>query len=452
MIYSLYHSGKSYILIETDNLSFKGFDNMLKFSGNKNSNSLAIAIEPSKIKFYYMSAGDKNTLTTTEYDYKPYIFSAGFYGELTAKAADYLAKNPSVANDTNITVVVPDSGVATDTLLIPTMSRHKLNESLAVAIEGSYRKHADLEVNSFMSMQNKRQTLYSLVIMRKDLLKWITAACNEAKLKPNMVTHSAACTANAVCQLNPKLRASSYMFMDIREEKTNVVFVIKGRAAGYYPLPFGYSILQKKHVVSEDMLFEHSVAELVVLNAKEKAKAKQLTMMQDDTLQGQAEELSQEADSANADANANTNAEQETEEYDEFEEMAEKAALNDTTIKTLPKKVPRKLPKFMLRPDPTTEEETAYENFRIFVKWALNLIRANDKIKLQGALETVYVNMPQNFSHVIDKANEEKDENGITFTYFDIHSEKNSIARNLDAFGALFPATVNTVSVFEDKG
>ncbi len=417
---------------------------MLKFSGNKNNNSLAIVIKPSKLKFYYMSAGDKNTLTTAEYDYKAILFSAGFYGELTTMVTDYLAKNPTVATDTAITLVLPDSGMATDTLLIPTMNKRKLSESLKVAIEGSYRKHGELEINSFMAMQNKRQTLFALVIMRKDLLKWVSAACNDAKLKPQIVTHASACIVNAIAQLNPKLRTSSYMFIDIKENSTTVIFVIHGRAAGYYPLPFGYSILQKKHVVSEDMLFEHSVAELVVLNAKEKAKAKQLTMMQDDTLQGQAEELSQEADGAVA--------VDEDEGPDEFEEIAEKAAMNDTAIKTLPKKVPRKLPKFMLRPEPTTDEAMAYENFRIFIKWALNLIQSNDKIKMQGSLETVYVNMPENFSFVIDKANEEKEENGITFTYFDIHAEKSNISRNLEAFGALFPSTINKVSVFGDNG
>ena len=42
-------------------------------------------------------------------------------------------------------------------------------------------------------------------------------------------------------------------------------------------------------------------------------------------------------------------------------------------------RVARKLPKFMQRPTPTNARDFVYENFRIFVKWALSYLRGNEK-------------------------------------------------------------------------
>ena len=60
-------------------------------------------------------------------------------------------------------------------------------------------------------------------------------------------------------------------------------FSNKGRTIGSYFLQYGYKILESNKLVYENMLSNHDLAEITVLNAKEKAKAKQLTTLSDET-------------------------------------------------------------------------------------------------------------------------------------------------------------------------
>lgn len=106
---------------------------------------------------------------------------------------------------------------------------------------------------------------------------------------PTFVTFPANTTVNAVGKLRPKFKRSSYLMLDIKENCTRVIFAVKGHAVGASVLPFGFEILSDKKVVAEDMLFDHSFADLTVINANERAKAKSLTMMAEDRSQTELE-------------------------------------------------------------------------------------------------------------------------------------------------------------------
>ena len=112
------------------------------------------------------------------------------------------------------------------------------------------------------------------------------------------------------------------------------------------------------------------------------------------------------------------------------------------------KKTPRKLPKFMQREVPETEEGIAYENFRVFVKWALTLIDSNKKLTDLGKPEFVCVNIPDDLAGVIEKTNEESAENGITFTCLPSFAEAPIVAANLELYGGLFTKQLNPTVKF----
>lgn len=174
------------------------------------------------------------------------------------------------------------------------------------------------------------------------------------------------------------------------------------------------------------MLFDHSLAELAVINARERAKSKKLTVMEDEE---------DEEDLLPIDAEEGAAA------------MAESETLTVGTQKVL-KKTPRKLPKFMLRDLPETEEGIAYENFRVFMKWALTLIDSNKKITDLGKLEYVCVNLPEDLAGVVAKANEESAENGILFTRLKTEGIAPLVTTNLDLYGGLFPRQINPAVKF----
>ena len=414
--------------------------------------STVITIDPedSLIKFFSMTAGDENSLNSETKKCKTRLFDKEFFETFQEIVNDYALQHPS-AQAAGVTIVLPDRSVATDVISIPTLRRKKTEESLSVAINDLYKNSSDLKINSFMTLQNKQYTTYGISIIRNSILSSLYTACSTCKMLPQAITFAANSTVNAVQSLNPKLNNETYLLMDIKSDFTRISFVSKGRTCGYYSLPFGYSILEHtRHLAAEDMLFDHSKADLLVLNAKEKAKAKQLTMMQDDNATQIGESMAE--DEAEANTNETPNDDEFPDDEDENEgDVFTKANVNqqsNVVFKTLPKKQPRRLPKYMLRPAPHSEDEYTYENFRLFVKWALNLIQTNRKQLWQDKPDCVYVNMPNKFNFLYDMVNEEKKQNGVTFSPLDTKGIGDNILNNLECYGGFFTSQFNQSNNF----
>lgn len=248
------------------------------------------------------------------------------------------------------------------------------------------------------------------------------------KMLVDTLSFASASTVTAATVLNPKLKNASYLFLDIKDIYSHFSFVVDGKVIGYYSLPFGLEFLRSPQVISEDMLFDHSYAELTVLNAKERAQSQTLSTMP--TFENV---LSDTA--AGSEEGGNVSAEQ----NDSDELSIQKIFFNKT---------PRNLPKFMRRDVPDTEDAIAYENFRIFVKWALSLIQNNEKITIIRKPEFVCVNLPSNLAYVLDMANAESKENGIMFTRLSVPDDDPIIASSLELYGGLFPSQINPGNKF----
>lgn len=401
-----------------------------------------IAIDPdaSTVTFYSMTGNEKSTITTESVSYRARPFDSEFFEKFTDILRKYAEKHPSDVA-AKVTVVLPNRVIAQDTINVPTIKKLQMNSSVDVSMERIYKNKANLKINKFLAAQNKQYSTYSLTMIRSQLLAAIYTACSTSKMMASTVTFVSNAAVNAAQILSPKLKNASYLLLDIKEESAHFAFVAKGRTTGSYSLPFGASILRGgKKLASEDMLFDHSLGELTVLNAKERAKAKALTVMGDDsaTQVGQAQ--------ANDAVDAVDNP-------DSFEDDTPSIVSTPTvestnTIKVLPKKQPRKLPKFMLRPTPETEEGYTYENFRIFMKWALSLIQGNKKLTEQGKPETVVVNMDPEFAFLFDMINAEKEENGLEFQPLELHNEKPIVWQNLELYGGFFTNNFNKTNNF----
>lgn len=86
-----------------------------------------------------------------------------------------------------------------------------------------------------------------------------------------------AAAAGALFELRPKVKKDNLLFVDIKENSTLLILTEKDRILGFSELPFGQDILKPNKVVGENTIYGDDVAELAVLNAKESARAKQLT-------------------------------------------------------------------------------------------------------------------------------------------------------------------------------
>ena len=376
--------------------------------GNKNNfRSAVISVDPlsETIKFGFMTEEGK-TLSTASYGYTPRAFDKEFFYHL-AGVLEQQTKNPC-ADLQKVSLILPDQLFLLDMVSVPVIHRKAMQNSLSLAIENIYGNTEELNLKTFAIRQTKQTATYGLTGIRRDLLSELRRVFSENGVSVEEVTFASNAAANGAVALNGKLRNGSFLLLDIKENYSRFAFVIRGCTMGYYDLPFGYGMLYESRVAAENTLFDHRAGELLVLNAKERARAKQLTTDGDTSRQSDGE-------------------------Y-EYEDEFGKAG--------------KKLPKFMLRPVPRSKDEYVYENFRIFVKWALELIAGNDELVSLAGIDTVCVNMPAAYIGVLEAVNRAKAEHGVIFTPLLAEGTDPVLAENLELYGAFFLNRSNEENTF----
>ena len=395
------------------------------------SNVISIDIDNEIIHFFSTDPKDKKTIRHDAQSYRARPFDDEFFEKFSHILKLHSEHNPNQQMQ-KVSLILPDTVFLTDMINIPTIQKKAMSTSLEVAIQAIYKNIDELSYKTFSAAQNKQYTTYGLVGIRKDIISKFKDVCSDNHVSISNVTFAANATVNGAFALNPKLKNGSFLLLDIKEKSAQLSLAVKGRTVGSYSLPFGYSILSKTIKVSEDLLFDHSPAELLVLNAKERARAKQLTVGEEFMAMKSEPEIA-------------------TEEHEEEQtEVAEAAEDSFETVYSagLSKKVARKLPKFMQREAPTSEEGYVYENFRIFLKWTLDFISNNATLVNLGEIDTVYVNMPQENAFLYDMINADEEEHKVRFLPLLDSAEQDNAARNLDLYGGFYVKQYNKINNF----
>lgn len=427
----------------------------------KNNYTTTIAIDAMRSVFHFYTAlnGDKQNVTHYVKSFGGTLFDDDFMDKFRAAVMDFVMENPA-EGIRKVSVIIPDCAVLTDAVKIPTLSGFgQSKKALDDTLDGLFLNHADLRVIAKQAATNKQYATYAITAVQKRIASAVYAACSENKLLVDTLTFTSNAAAGGAAVLNPKLKNASYLLLDIKDVYSRFVFVAGGKTVGFYSLPFGLEFLRKPRVTQEDMLFDHSVAELAVINAREKAKSKKLTVMaasedeaiyddQTDEDEGvvaeQAEPVEQSETAAEQSA-----AEGEIPDYLQVqqpwssEQQPVAATRPQPTPKLFIRKGPRKLPKFMQRDVPETPEGILYENFRVFEKWALTLIAGNEKLTDLGAPQFVCVNLPDDLVSVLDIVNEAAEENGISFVALPHGNAAAEVTDNLELYGGLYPKQIN---------
>ena len=334
-------------------------------------------------------------------------------------------KNPGADLQKSM-IILPDYLFLMDTVKIPVIHRRAMSHSLSLAVESMYKNASELNITTIGIQQNRQYATYGLIGVRQDLLALLRQACSQIGVGVAGVTFAANATANGALAANSKLKNGTFLLLDIKEDYAQFAFVVKGNTMGYYDLPFGYNALYRSRLAAEDLLFDHDAADLLVLNAKEKARAKQLTMGSDGMASAQHDGSFQDDD--------------------ENPEQPEASITFDTVGSG--KKTARRLPKFMLRPTPQSREEYVYENFRIFMKWALDLIRGNGDIVDTNDGLTVYVNMPAEYRYLFNMVNTEDNGQNVVFSPLLAENADENICASLELYGGLYSNLYNKQNTF----
>ncbi len=397
------------------------------------TNSSVVYIDPADKSIHYYS-DNTGRIIHDSVNYKGKNFDKDFFDKFSAALQEMLKKyTPSQASGS--VILLPDSAVITDVMTFPTMKSSSLRSTVDAAVSGLFADKNSMVLQYECVNTTRQYASYCLTGVRKDIVADLRAAAATARFAANTVTFASEASARAVSVLGSKIKDTNYLLLDIKENFARITYIYKGMAVGFASLPFGYSVLQSKKVAAEDMLFNHSVAELAVLNAREKAKAKALSVMDNG------------ADISGAMSGGSADDADEENPFAGTENLVVRRG-EAGMIKTLPKKVARKLPKYMLRPTPNTGEGVRDENFRLFTKWVLCFLQGSDRLQVLGDCKTVYVNMPEELLGAIDAANQEKDENGIVFAPCLFDSKNTEVLQNLELYGALYATRGRNRNIF----
>lgn len=349
-----------------------------------------------------------------EFSYTQQFLSDEFMEEFKQICTTFVQARPS-NRQMACYLSLPNLMVTMDNVSLPQMRRGKLNSALQSHLQNLYKNYKDLQFNSYTVSSNKKQTTFYLTIIRRTFLDNLYRAMAENRLYSKGTSFTANCTINSVLQFKPNYRKKNFIFLDIHSAYTNVSVCFKGRTAGFCTLLLGTDHLADDEVFQEDLLYRHEAAELAITNAKERAQSKRLTMQT-------------EEDSAIEEAD---------DEMDAEEEKIEQKSVG----------MRKRLPKFMLRPEPTDPKGYIYENFRMFIKWAFLYRKQLQSQEYLPPVDCVLVNLPQEYSFVIDMANAEEEGRGLPFEYFNL-SENQMVMNNLDMIGALYCGAYNKKANF----
>lgn len=416
------------------------------------STTIAIDTRRSTIHYYSMLGTDQSSIVHNVKSYGGYSFDEAFFTRFKEVISEFVAETPS-ESIRKISLILPDNAVALDTVNVPTMrSRGSTKNAIALTLGEIYRNSADLKMQYHVAAQNRQYTTFSTAAIQKRILTGIYSICSENKMLVETTTFAASSTVGALTALNPKLKNANYLFLDVKDAYSRFVFVVNGRAVGFYQLPFGLEFLGGTRYVQEDMLFDHTMADLTVLNAREKAKAKKLTVLAESAEAFEAEAQAAEPSAKPAAPEAESDLIEEPDAPEAADSIAEPFTMTSgqriSAPKIMAKKTPRRLPKFMQRPIPETAEEIINENFRVFVKWALSLLITNEKLTTLGMPEFVCVNLPDHLSFVLDNVNDHKQENGVEFRRIGNDNAARTVLENLELYGGFFPKNIHQTNKF----
>lgn len=413
--------------------------------------------------------------------FKSRIFTDDFFEEAKTVLEDYFAQHPSLQN-LQAYVVLPNLAVGFETFNLPNMKRSQMTQAVETELANLYEgRQKDCKVNTSVLYHNKQYTTIGAIYFNKKLIAQIYKLLTDVKVFPKVTTYSGNALLNSVYNFVPQTRGKSFVFADVHNEYTEIAVSSKGKTLGVAIIPHGMSVVRSEKVEQEYMRTNHDIGELAVINAREMAKAKSLTMTETDpsvipegaTIADYAVDpsatVSEEEKTAAEDTTEETASEQGVEnpatedvaapseggsddfyesEEDEEKRLAEEAKAKQKKIKVF-KKMPRRYPKFMTREAPETEEGVQFENWRIIVKWILLYARQAELTEYIDAPDYVLVNMPQDYYFLLEQTNVEQGNDGLQFKPFDVADKMaGTIKGNLNLYGGLFSSHYNKTNNF----
>ncbi|MBO4323244.1 MAG: hypothetical protein J5836_01135 [Clostridia bacterium] len=319
-------------------------------------NAIVINSDLNVVEFYKDVRGQKKGRGNSEpkIAHEAEVFKTIAFDDEFFEVLKNMVKLHFGGGNAKVALVLPDSLFFTDLFKSPVV-KGRTESFINVMVGTLYKNYAELKVKQFLLAQSKQSVTYGIFGTRQELLKKVCQAVEGGGVSVAYTTAFSCAAAAGAAALEPKLRSASYLLLNVEENATNYVYVIGGRTVGFYSLPFGAASFSKDSLDQEFDLFARKAALSVVIKAEEKAKNKRVS------------------------------------EDDE----------------ALAKKLGKGVPRFVSTENFTSEEDYIYENFRITIKYALEIIKNNPELTAVEYPKAVYVNVPRKYGFIYDRLRSE---------------------------------------------
>lgn len=336
-------------------------------------------------------------------------------GEIGSALEHAVAGTGKYQTPVSAVFILPHNLYGVDFVTLPAIKKVKA-ESFKTELRSMYKNFDALTFLTSDLYTGKSSVTSRVVFVQKQVLESIRNSFQKINVTVDRFLPFGAAVLEGAAKLNSGVRKAPCFVLDMEEKYSYLAAYGKETLIGGMEIPFGVEALSDVRVMSERMLYQHDSAELLVINARERAKSTKLTMAInleeakiDDSVLSDEDEIPENPELPDltrvgeeqppADASEN-------DEFDDEEDGEDKPGQTQLpSIKTLRKSLVRQLPKFMQREVPTTPEGFVTENFRLFEKRILLLARDMALTEYYPRPEAVFLSMPQRYAFLAEEMN-----------------------------------------------
>ncbi len=319
-------------------------------------------------------------------------------GTIMVSLGKAFTRGDKLPEPVSVDFVLPHQMYGVDFMTLPNIKSRQLEDAYKAKLRSMFKNYEDLEFQKQIIQSGKTIT-FRVMFVRRVILD----ECKDgfARLNINIARFipEGVAVQEQAAKLDASVKRGSSILLNIGDQESFMCAYNGEVMYGGLPIPFGVRALADNRLMYEKALAHTESAELIVINAKERAKATKLTMAIDleeeidDSVPSEDETIEKDParpDLTKAGTDATNAAAPEAPEEEEEE------------VKTLRKSAVRVLPKFMRREEPTTREGYVLENFRMFEKRILMLARELSLGEYFAKIENVYVVLPKGYEFVIE--------------------------------------------------
>ena len=172
----------------------------------------------------------------------------------------YVAESP-VGQQTDVYFVLADYYISTDIIVLPVMPQGKLKDALWAELRKTYPHFETMHFSTTILQKNKKRVVFGVSMLAKTIIQDCVLVAKKYGLSLKNISFASNANINAVLALGAKLKQENFLFLDIKEEKSSIVYVANQKTASFLNLPFGQNVLSEKTSMLLPNFIDSSLAE-----------------------------------------------------------------------------------------------------------------------------------------------------------------------------------------------